>query len=620
MSVDPEQHTVSGRFRDLLPLAAAALLVAAAGVAPHLWFSASSGEISYFKYAYDEEFYGRTALERRLTEVPLYRVASGILMRALHGLTGSDLEVTLIVSDFVWPFLCALAAGYLAAALTRRTLPRILLILLFLFGQDIFSLGCTAVWNSHGILARLRGLFPPWGAMILPDYTTSYFSLYRTPEPQISWIVEFSCLGFLVRHFCRDQEDPRPRHWAVLLIFDLCLGVSYVFCAFPVIVLQFLLAAGALLNRRRKRFAGLAGTAMAAVLLVASGVLFQSESKAAASLLFHSRLPVLTLSVVASAVFVLLVLLRHRLEILRSNRAFFALAAVSIPMLLMDQQLVTGIMVSAKEWERYANYPLLVLGVAISGLLKPWNTERIPHLMRRWAPACGLLALAVLVCRGQKISVDQWRPLNEIVMAQREALRTAPGVPEFPRLLLEDAGAAPLLGIKAGNAVRFVLCYQDLFKSPIADMPEQGGVPAGRQTHQERLFEYFARQGKTSQEVDEILRGEAQGRGGFHLGFLFSFRDYWYPATDNRLVRQDEILRQIDLIVSQYRQYRQTPDERWAEATLFLTTTPPEKLKENRQWVNSYLASARAKANPSVKVYAYLQVPRTGGGESPKKR
>jgi hypothetical protein len=100
-------------------------------------------------------------------------------------------------------------------------------------------------------------------------------------------------------------------------------------------------------------------------------------------------------------------------------------------------------------------------------------------------------------------------------------------------------------------------------------MAEHGGIPAGRQTHQERLFEYFARQGRTSQEVGDILRREAQGRGGFYLGFLFSFRDYWYPATDNRLVRQDEILRQIGLIVGQYREYRQAPDERWAEATLF---------------------------------------------------
>src|SRR5271157_4465285 len=115
MSVDPEQHTVRDRFRDLLPLVAAALLVAAAGAAPHLWFSASSGEISYFKYAYDEEFYGRIALEGRLVEVPLYRIGSSILMRALHGLTGNNLEVTLIVSDFVWPFLCALAAAYLAS-------------------------------------------------------------------------------------------------------------------------------------------------------------------------------------------------------------------------------------------------------------------------------------------------------------------------------------------------------------------------------------------------------------------------------------------------------------------------------------------------------------------------
>jgi len=595
------------RIRQILPLLATAAFVAAAGVAPHLWFSESSGAISYFKSAYDEEFYGQGAVDATLAGEFRSRVVSGVMMRALHALTGANLELTLIASDFVWPFLCALAAGFLASALTRRTSTRILLTLLFLFGQEALSLGCTVVWSS-GYLASLRGLFPPWGPTMIPDYTTSYLSLYRGPEPQISWTIEFACLGLLVRRFSFDRNDPGLSHWAALLALDLCLGFSYVFCAVPVILLQWLLAGGALVRGQARRCAGLAGSALlASLVLVAQGMPAQGAANAGVSVVFHSRLPVLTPSVVASAAFVVLLVLQYRRKILRSDQVFLSLAAGSIPMLLMNQQLLTGLMISTRDWERYSNYPLLILGFAGGVLLRPSNTKMIPHVVRTWAPALFALILAVGVGRAQKSAVDQWRPLNELVMAQQDALRNATRLSESSSLVLEDPGSAPLLQVKAGRPLRFVLFYNDLFRSPIANMPEYGGPPSGRQAHQKRLFEYFSRNGKSWEEVDQILRAEAQGRGGFYLAFLFSIMDHWYPASENRLVRQEEILRQIAPIVGAYKEYLETDEDGLKEVTVLLTTTPPERLGENPRWANEYLASGRARTNSLVRVYAYRQ-------------
>lgn len=588
---------------------AAAFLIASIGVMPHLWLSQSSHEISYFKYAYDEEFYGGAALDAHRAK-ELHRIASGVLLRGLHAVGGGNLQATLIVSDFVWPFLSTLAAGYLASAITRRATFRLLLILLLLFTQEFFSMGCSAVWTSAWNLARLRGLLPPWGAMLVPDYSSSYFSLYRTPEPQISWIFEFTCLGLLVRHFCDDQRNPKPRHWGALLILDLCLSVSLVFCALPVLALQLLLAGRALLDRREKHFAAVGGLA-----LLAMAALLAPGNNAGMALIFESRLPILSPAVVASAVTVALIMARHGSEALRSRRMYLSLALATIPSLLMNQQLVTGRMISTRDWERYANYPLLVMGIALSSL-GPTAMGMVPNRLKSLSPLLGVAALTVLLGRGQKISFDQWRTANELVMAQLAAIRSFPSGAEPLRLVLEDVGAAPLLQVKTDRPIHFVMVYDELFGNPISTMPKAGGSPAGRQEHQERLFEHFARSGKSAEDVAQILRGEATQRGGFYLGFLFSFLDYWYPASDNRRVRQDEIVSQIGPIVNLYEQYELTPHDRWRETTFFLTTTPPEKLKPNKHWTNSLWASGHSGTNSALTVYAYRQTLRLGESAS----
>src|SRR5436309_3271735 len=162
-------------------LSAYVLSVGALGVLPHLLFSLRVHGISYFQYAYDEPFYATLALTR--VNVP-GRILSGALFRGLYLLNGHNVELALVLSDFVFPCACALAAVYAAAGLVERVIDQLVIATLLLFGQEFLSLASAAVWPgpSFNILS-LRHALGSWGAVLIPNSFTSYFAVFRTPEP-----------------------------------------------------------------------------------------------------------------------------------------------------------------------------------------------------------------------------------------------------------------------------------------------------------------------------------------------------------------------------------------------------------------------------------------------------
>ena len=184
---DLDLHKTSS-LRLKASLALLALLVGMLGLAPHLVFSWEVGELTYFKSAYDEDTY---VLLGGPEVAPPYRLLSTILFSSLCFFLDNDVEWVLIAADFLFPFLCTLAAGYLAAALSRRIWWAVLLSMLILFGQELFSLGWVLRYLQHS------NVWLP--SLLIPDYFTSYFSLFRSPEPQVSQIVLFTALGFLAR-------------------------------------------------------------------------------------------------------------------------------------------------------------------------------------------------------------------------------------------------------------------------------------------------------------------------------------------------------------------------------------------------------------------------------------
>ncbi len=74
---------------------------------------------------------------------------------------------------------------------------------------------------------------------------------------------------------------------------------------------------------------------------------------------------------------------------------------------------------------------------------------------------------------------------------------------------------------------------------------------AARSPYEELVFEHWLRTGMR-EEVELLLRSEIQQRAGTFTNYLFSFRDGWYPASDNRAFRQAELERSVDPIIARY--------------------------------------------------------------------
>lgn len=591
------------------PLILIAIFIGIMGIMPHIMFSMKMGEISYFKSAYDEDYYINQAINGNSGH---YRLLSAFLINLLYFIVGNNLESTLIFADFIFPFFCGIAAGLIAHLLAHNTLTKILIVIFLLFGQELLSLGSSAIWQEQTqtttwSLAFWRSQWSPWGEMVIPDYSTSYFSLFRSPEPQISWIVLFGYIAFLVRFLTKHQGIIERWYFAIVFfLLNTLLIFSYIFISLPLIIFLFISASILWLWCYQKNaFYLIASCAYITFINLLIYLGFKS-STGSTSLIFNSRLPIITPAVLLSFIALTLIIsLRRNLKI-DKMRLSLSVTSLSIPIILTNQQLLTGIMVSTKEWERYANYPFLILGISIVFCSQNWRKYKKTKLITTTTALFFIAYFAHLLFIGQESVYHQWYAKNELVFAQKRAVVEAIDAPQLnhAKIIIEEPGTEPLLAIKLNKPVHFITDYRELFSFPISDMPSNGGLPANQSKYRENLFECFARTAKTPSDVSEILKNEAIQKSGWYLGFLFSFKDFWYPATDGRLVRQNEILKNIDAIVSAYTEYLKTPKIRWFDTAIMLSKKAPEELEINPIWRNRLLSEGVA---GQTKVYAYEQ-------------
>jgi hypothetical protein len=297
----------------------------------------------------------------------------------------------------------------------------------------------------------------------------------------------------------------------------------------------------------------------------------------------------------------------------KDRKIHFLIISASLPIMLMDQQVISGVMVLTRGWERYINYQLLVFGAAIGASLYGLvgSDTRRPMRMRPLALLLVLVFLSYLVVHGQNRTFGMWLGMNEVSIAQKRAVEDAlKRDPSVRRIVVEDPRGAALLSVRLPQGFEILANYGGLFTDPIADMPAGGSSPAGREPHLRRLFEHLARAGKTPEWLSSTLQEEVETREGFYLGFLFSFKDFWGPISDYRAVRADEIMRQIPGLVDSYKGYLQTLGEVSNGPALYLTSTEIEDTGVGGYWQYTLLGKGQSSTAAPSSVWAYLQSPR----------
>jgi hypothetical protein len=590
---------------DLLAAGLTAGFVGILGLWPHLTFANEIGEFRYFHGAYDEDTY---ILSWLLGTLRSTRALSGFALSVTYALSSSSLDATLVVSDFIFPFLAACAAYFAASQLISSRPGRILTALLLVFANDLFSLGNLAVWTSNPFnisrFSQAIGLISP---NLVPPYETSFLAIFRTPEPQVSFSLMFLNLGLLARFAIINEYRGRTA-FAIAIVALSLLPIGYTFVTFPTAAIA---GASLVVFAFFRRAAASIAIGLLAAVLVSLGTYYwnqkgdQTVAGLATHLSYHTRAPIITPAVIGSLIlsisFGFWVMLRRRWQPL----AYLALACLLTPALLSNQQIITGVMFSARDWERNASYPILVFGiVAAFSVIVPPRAKRA----RLLAALCWLCSVVIVlvVSRAQQASFRFWEPYNLESIAIIRALKAVdPDTVDRASLVVQDAGIAPLVQVRAKNQLNATLTFYRVGVNFIPNMAPEANS-ASPSPYEDSVFEQWFRTGISPEKAEQLLHSEVQQRAGLYLSYLFSFRDAWYPASDNRAVRQVELERSIAPIIGRYKKYLvlETRRDFFDRPALLISAQSPAELP-SIPWIrNDYIGKGSARG---VTAYVYRQ-------------
>lgn len=530
-----------------LPIFVVAFLVFL-GAWQHLSFSWHVGEIAFFKNAYDEDSY---ALFPYLQpSMRLDRTLSTLLIYAIRNIAGGAFDPIFIIADTLLPALAFLASYFLTTRLFRTIEMRVLWALIILFAPDLFSLGNSATFTAQFFsLASFKGLFGPLGETLVPPIDTSYLNIFRSLEPQLAYVIGFTFAALLIR-FVFDEGFAWSKVLSLTLIQGLLLLI-YSFVGYPLIFLELYAALILLIGGSRRKALVLISLFVISLVIVSLAAFSTLKGQ---SLAFPSRLPSVGTSTIGSVFLCLLILIFLWARSFKDRALWLALGFAGMPALLMNQQIITGLMVSTKDWERYVNHPLLAIGFAIFCSSFP---AKHSYEWPRRTTMVAVAAILLFAFDASRRMIGMWMPTNINSLATARAInaasnRLSPNV----RLVLADPSGAPLIAIRRGGKRSFLLDYTDVFLDvvPSFDLTNFGITEHG--TH---VFEYWKLSGIGADDAERLLRTEAAGRAGFYSGFFFNICDYWYPCSDNRAVKIELIEQLIGVVVDRYRQFLSSP-------------------------------------------------------------
>ena len=526
-------------------------------------FSIDVGHLAWFKSAFDEDTYALFPFG--LGHTRLDRIGSGVVMWTLTRICGGSTEAALILADIVLPALAAVGAYALSSVLVTAHSARILVALLLLFGADLMSLGNAAVFTGHPLpLDALRAFVGSAAQNLVPFYETSYLTILRTPEPQTAYIVAFAALAGLVQTVRARVDVSRPGMWLALLVAHLLVASSYVYIA--ILILGIELVVGVLVMAEGRLREGrvlwiFAGATLAAIVIGTAG-----RTGDQSGLIFRSHLPVLTPSAVASLLATGAAVLQLWSARWRGSALWLGAALVATPALLLNQQVLTGFMVSARDWERYACYPPLVCGCA---LLASETVSAQRGRVARWLQSSfdSVTIVAVIVIGWTLVTAqgrvyDMWLRINQKSWAIVDALGKIEVDPSRPLLLvLDEPTLAPLVAVRRGGQRESLLDFTDVFINPVPRL-ERGAFALTPLS--ESIFEYWRRGHVSADQAAKLLESEIAARNGTGLAFLFHQCDYWYPCSDGRGLQIEAIRARVPAVVQAYSQSLAHPSTRYA--------------------------------------------------------
>lgn len=597
----------------LRPALGFALFISFLGLLPHLLFSLNTGGWHYLANAWDEDSYIGYALRH---DDILYRLIGAHSVRALVDWLGLDFAV--MAMDVITPFCSALIAAAIAWRLgftTRRSL--------FLAGcLLVFALELLALCNSSMIgmyfsqaLPFSSMVYPHWIRSFMPSMYENFFSLYKSPEPQITLIVHLATLYGLLRH----AQTAQPRYVIVVLL--LCLMFPYIYVSTGIALILCIGAYGflGLLFTRVRMYLPMLGCAIVAAANYIYQFLHHNTGEGDVSFVFASHWPIFSVSMLWGAA--LLWLYAHHWG--RNLRTRAWARGVTAPMLLgivcclvpfatLNQQVLTGYMVQSRTWEYYTDLTFTAFAILLF-----WPMIEIhvyPMISKGFRKRACYVApvLVVLLVLAQLTNFSKYSRGNLVTLASVDMLEELrKDYPKgLPNLMLENTGDDSQTALRLGEPERLAVAgYQQTIKHPIARLNEAGyeksAIPL-----RDQAFAYFDRQGLSPAQLQARMEEAAEASmGAIEVSYFFSYLDCWGPLSDFREQDVAGMKEKIPGIIADYAAFLKDNKRRNQFGEILYITRKGRPPMTSPGWTETLLTTRKIGVYRPVTVSIYRQVP-----------
>lgn len=583
----------------------AAFTVVAAGPIYQLAaFAIDTGHFSWMQTAYDEPFYINDALngplsfgQRTLSQVPAH------FIRAL-GIVKFD--TVAIISNFVLSLFAFSAAWVLAGTLTDEALERVCWTLALAFGFQFFSLNSPFI-SSPTLAQHLERLIVmQWlfAADLFP-----YFGLYRTPEPQTTWIPFFLYLALLVRF-----AGTLDLRFYRLLCF---LTPLFVFCyVTPAITAWLLFVMLSMYSiaflRLRLKLAFVISSLITCGLLFA---VFQTgNAKLVSVSIYNSHLPIFRMSIVfalAGLCYFVFELRRNKWQL--NGRLALACACAIIPIVTLNQQILTGKVIIAQQWELFSNYICLVLAFGLLATLR--RTPSAPRSrFRPFAAGVVFLAMIATVIAGHIYTYRAFLPVNLMSVAEARIYRQIAERREIvSAIVLTHFWDDFLFRIRVPDAPPVLGGGTWLMQHPLPPVIATESPETYLARNAELIavgFELSARRELTPEALREELQAELTAGVCWPMSnYFFSVHDCWYRFSNYRENPLQRLTPWIEPIVRRYEEYlRALRSANAGPPVILISGAPIEQARLLGLWTYQPLGTFRTAAEEvSITLYAYIQ-------------
>ena len=592
-----------------------ALFVGMMGVLPHVLYSLDIGKLSFFKGAWDEDFYVLWSLLQE--DKDLYRLFGATIIRALYTVFQNDISLTLMTIDFVVPAIVTVLASYIVyhGGITSRS-GLLVGSFLMLFAITFFA------GTNRAVLSNLVAL-TPWGyvglsqewRMFFPNLMVTFFHLYKTPDPQFSYIVQFGFFAAILRY----AQTQKPVYLFTITI--LCLVLPFVYISVSLALLIFLIGyvfVNILWNFRKEYLYLLCATLCASGYFISFFIL-GAYSETRVSFIFESHVPLVTPSVIWGIAGLGGMLFLHKRTLLQvfketdiTQRHLLAICCFAMPVLLLNQQLITGVMVRSSTWDFACCYQFIAFG-----LIMMWpdiQTSRVYIILgkrKRFIKSIPYIFLAIVMV-GQLIVYKRFVQRNLYGSAAVDLIEAVKDKQSYDYVMLEnpnnDAAVKLRLtdkttDILAGRKMVFSEIHHDIHLTDtgyeLPDMP-----------FKEHGFFFFDQKSifpeMLTQEVERLLE---RGLCMPYLMYFFSIKDCWYPLSDYRDLKTEQIADYLPVLVDEYRTYLESPDRRTQFGRILYISDREMSVRENIPWISQLVDQKTIGRYRPLTLYAYLLTP-----------